>query len=128
MCVNQHNSENEGCQGTIGHCLIRQWPILLDAVMGGFWPFSLTVLTIFSSPSVSPVPPPLRFVFTEGRKSFSLIDSLQSLGRGVGFGPRSGSDGLGKATYIVYIYYGVGNRLRGRGGGRDGPASLRGYA
>ena len=59
MCVNQHNSENEGCQGTIGHCLIRQWPILLDAVMVGFWPFSLTVLIIFSSPSVSPLPPPL---------------------------------------------------------------------
>ena len=44
---------------TIGHCLIRQWPIVLDAVMVGFWPFSLTVLTMFSSPSVSLLPPPL---------------------------------------------------------------------
>ena len=56
---NQHNSQNGGRQETIGHCLIRQWPIVLDAVMVGFWPFSLTVLTIFSSPSVSPLPPPL---------------------------------------------------------------------
>ena len=56
---NQHTSWNGGRQETIGHCLIRQWPIVLDAVMVGFWPFSLTVLTIFSSPSVSPLPPPL---------------------------------------------------------------------
>jgi len=56
---NQHTSWNGGRQETIGHCLIRQWPIVLDAVMVGFWPFSLTVLIIFSSPSVSPLPPPL---------------------------------------------------------------------
>ena len=56
---NHHKSQNGGRQEIIGHCLIRQWPIVLDAVVVGFWPFSLTVLTTFSSPSVSPLPPPL---------------------------------------------------------------------
>ena len=55
---NQQNSQNGGRQETIGHCLIRQWPILLDAFMVGFWLFSLTVLPTFPSPSVSPLPPP----------------------------------------------------------------------
>ena len=57
---NHHKLHNEGCQQTIGECLIRHSPILVDAIMLGFLPLSSTLLASFYSPSVSHQPPPVR--------------------------------------------------------------------
>ena len=56
---NQRKLHNEKCQETIGQCLIRHWPILLDAIMLSFLPLSFTLLAFFYSPSVSHQPPPV---------------------------------------------------------------------
>ena len=56
---NQRKLRIEKCQETIGQCLIRHWPILLDAIMLGFLPLSSTLLAFFYSPSVSHQPPPV---------------------------------------------------------------------
>ena len=41
---NHRKLHNEKCQETIGQCLIRHWPILLDAIMLGFLYLSSTLL------------------------------------------------------------------------------------
>ena len=56
---NQRKLHIEKCQETIGQCLIRHWPILLDAIMLTFLPLSFTLLAVFYYPSVSHQPPPV---------------------------------------------------------------------
>ena len=56
----QHKLHNEGCQQTIGECLIRHSPILVDAIMLFLLPLLSTLLASFYSPSVSHQPPPVR--------------------------------------------------------------------
>ena len=47
--------------------------------------------------------------FAAERTSSSLLDSYQTTRRKGGVTPRRMSNPLGKPTYIVYVYYGVGN-------------------